>query len=512
MGMNGAIGTAHPLATATGLHVLQQGGNFMDAALAAAAVLNVTEPYNSNLGGDVFMIVHDAKSGQPIALNGSGIAPKRVTLDTFRDGIPTDGLAAASIPGQVHGWIRAHERWCTWDLADIFAPAIRYAEEGFPANLHLSQAIHGIQQHIERFPSSQRIFTPAPRPGDTWANPDMGQTLRLIVQGGIDVFYRGEIAERIADFCAANNGYITVDDLASHETQIGPPLSTDYRGHTIYEQPLVSQGHILLEELNITEGYDIGGWEPLSADVIHVGVEAKKLAFADKLKYSGDPAFSDIPLTAMLSKQYADQRREQVDLSTASSDPDAGPLEEHDTTYFCIADKDGNAVSFIQSIFHGFGCGVVIDGTGMLLNNRMACFNTESGHPNCVEPGKRPLHTLNTYMIYRDGKPWVVAGSPGGDVQVQTNLQVIQKLIDYGWTPQEAVEAPRWHHDQATSISVESRFPPETIAELERRGHSVTQTGLLGGSGNAQVIMINPDNGAYIVGSDPRGDGFAAAF
>ncbi len=509
MAANGMVASAHPLATSTGVDVLRRGGTFIDAALATAAVLNVVEPYNSNLGGDVFLIAYDAKRNETVALNGSGVAPTSATIDRFRNGIPTDGLAAASVPGQVHGWLTAHERWGTWELSELFAPAIRYAEEGFPANMQLARAIAGVQQRIAQFPSSQRVFGTVPNPGNTWANPELGRTLRTIAAGGIDAFYRGEIAEQIADFCAANDGYITVDDLAAHETVIGPPITTDYRGYTVYEQPLVSQGHILVEELNITEGFDLSEWGPLSADTVHASVEAKKLAFADKQRYSGDPTFAHIPIDTILSKDFAARRRREIDLRHAANNPEAGPLESHDTTYFCVADRDGNAVSFIQSIFHGFGCGVVIDGTGMLLNNRMACFTLDQDNPNCLAPGKRPIHTLNTYMIHRDGRPYIIGGTPGGDVQVQTNLQVIQKLLDFGWTPQEAVEAPRWMHGDGLGLTLENRFSQETISELTTRGHVIQTVDEFGGSGNAQVILVHPENGAFIAGSDPRGDGCA---
>lgn len=509
MAANGMVASAHPLATATGVDVLRRGGTFIDAALATAAVLNVVEPYNSNLGGDVFLIVYDAKRNETVALNGSGVAPASATIDRFRSGIPADGLAAASVPGQVHGWLTAHERWGTWELSELFAPAIRYAEEGFPANMQLVRAIADVQQRIARFPSSLRVFGTVPSPGGMWSNPELGRTLRKIAVGGIDAFYRGEIAEQIADYCAANNGYITVDDLAAHETTIRPPIATDYRGYTVYEQPLVSQGHILVEELNITEGFDISEWGPLSADTVHTSVEAKKLSFADKRRYSGDPKFAEIPLDTILSKDFAARRRREIDLRCAANNPEAGPLESHDTTYFSVTDRDGNAVSFIQSIFHGFGCGVVIDGTGMLMNNRMAGFTLDEDNPNCLAPGKLPIHTLNTYMIHRDGRPYIVGGTPGGDVQVQTNLQVIQKLLDFGWTPQEAVEAPRWMHGDGFGLTLEDCFPPETVTELVQRGHEIHTVEPFGGSGNAQVILVHPENGAFIAGSDPRGDGCA---
>jgi len=514
MAAGGVIASAHPLATSAGVDVLRRGGSFMDAALATAAVLNVVEPYNSNLGGDVFMIVHDAATGTVTAINGSGAAPLLATPDRFPTGrIPGEGLAATTVPGEVSGWLAAHERWCRWSLADIFASAIRCAEEGFPANRDLCRAIAGTQERIAPFPSTRRIFGTPPRPGERWANPDLGRTLRLIAAGGRRVFYEGQIADRIAEFCTANGGLICREDLAAHETQVGPPIATTYRGFTVCEQPLVSQGHILVEELNICEGFDFAALDPLSADVAHVGIEAKKLAFADKIRYSGDPHAGRIPIDMLVSKEFAAVRRREIDVGRANPAPEAGRPIDHDTTYFCVADRDGNAVSFIQSIFAGFGCGVVIDGTGMLMNNRMCGFSLDPASPNVLVPGKRPVHTLNAYMIFRETpgglRPYVIGGTPGGDAQVQTNLQVIEKLIDYGWSPQEAIEAPRWTSGARVEVSIESRFPEATLAELRRRGHDLRDAGPFGGSGHAQAILVDPESGALIAGSDPRCDGCA---
>ena len=509
MGTNGMVASAHPLASSAGMDVLRRGGSFMDAALAMAAVLNVVEPYNSNLGGDVFMIVYDAATAEITAINGSGSAPALATPDRFPNGIPSDGLAAATVPGEVDGWLTAHARWSRWELADLFAPAIAYAEDGFTANFDLCRAILGVQERIRPFPSSRRLFSPPPKPGERWANPEIARTLRLIAKGGRKAFYEGEIAERISSFCAQNGGLIRMEDMAAHKTQVSAPISTSYCGYEVYEQPLVSQGHILLEELNICEGFGLARLGPLSADTLHYSIEAKKLAFADKTRYSSDPRFARPPLEALLSKEFADRRRRTIERERANPAPEAGPLAEHDTTYFCVVDQDGSAVSFIQSIFAGFGCGVAIEGTGMLMNNRMRGFSLDPESPNCLVPGKRPIHTLNTYMIFRDGRPAIVGGTPGGDVQVQTNLQVIQKLLDFGWTPQEAIEAPRWSSGEGLHVALEDRFPAETGEELRRRGHDVHLVGPFAGSGHAQVIMIHPESGAYIAGSDPRCDGCA---
>lgn len=514
MAAEGMVASSHPLASQAGVGMLAAGGNFMDAAIATAAVLTVVEPYNSHLGGDVFMIVYSAKDGRVEAINGSGAAPRAARPELFaQGGIPLRGLAAASVPGAVHGWDAALKRYGTMPLAKVLEPAIHYAENGFPVNHRLHQTVAGAMPLLRRYPtSSQAVLTdgqPVP-PGRIWRQPGLAKALRILAERGAEDFYQGEIAAAMAAFCAEHDGLITEDDLAGHETRILEPLETTYRGITVYEQPPVSQGHILLQELNLVEGFDLAGMGPQSADSIHVMVEAKKLAFADKDRYTGDPRRTDIPLAGMLSKEYAAERRQLISLSTAAT-PSAGDPRDHmrDTTYFCVADGEGNGVSFIQSLFHGFGCGVVVSDLGFFLNNRMTGFSLDPEHVNCLEPGKKTVHTLNAYMLFRNGRPWVIGGTPGGDVQVQTNLQIITALVDYQMNVQEAVEAPRWASGSGLDLAMEGRIGSPVADELRRRGHGVRIMGDWEQGGRVQLIMVCPESGAYMAGSDPRCDGCA---
>lgn len=557
----GLVAASQPLAVSAGLRVLQEGGSFADAALAVSAVLAVTEPYNSHLGGDAFIIVYDAKTGQTTALNASGASPRAVAFDRFAAGIPMRGLAAASVPGLVDAWFTLHGCWGTRPVADLLAPAISYAEEGFPAGFRYCSAFSVNEQLLREHPTTARTLTgrsELPRPGDDIRQPDLAWTLRQIAEGGRDAFYAGPIAERILAFSARSGGLFAAEDFADHRTQVTDPIRCTYRGFTVHGQPPVSQGHILLQELNLVEGFDLAAMGHNSADALHVQVEAKKLAFADRRAYLGDPRFVDVPVDTLLSKEYADERRKRIDVRRAAmpAEVQAGEIP-HDTTYFCVADAEGNAVSFIQSVFWGFGCGVVAEGTGVLFNNRMTGFSLDPASPNVVAPGKRTAHTLNAYIVTKEEKTGgqvsgnagvqvfgasgiredasagvqtadsrqptagnrlaFVGGTPGGDIQVQSNLQVICNVVDFGLNPQEAIEAPRWQHGEMAggigdTLAIEERVPLEVRQELARRGHPVQALGPWGHGSSYQLIVVQPENWAYMAGSDPRCDGHAAGF
>lgn len=601
---NGVVAASQPLAVSVGLGVLMRGGSFVDAALATSATLAVVEPSASHLGGDAFVIVYDAKTGKTTALNGSGAAPLAASLDRFPDGIPLRGLIASSVPGLVDTWFALHERWGRLPVSELLAPAIAYAAEGFPMGYRTARICREyaplLRQYSPDSPfyssktssnTSSNTFSKAPspttsdsvdsarerivpRPGLTVRQPDLAWTLGQIAEGGRDAFYAGPITERILAHSEATGGLFAAEDFARHRTQITPPLRTSYRGYTVHGQPPVSQGHILLQQLNLVEGFDLAGLGHNSADAIHLQVEAKKLAFADRAAYLGDPNFVSVPMETLLSKAYAAERREQIDPHHAASRAQAGEIH-HDTTYFCIADAEGNAISFIQSVFHVFGCGVFVPGTGMLFNNRLTGFSLDPDSPNVLAPGKRTAHTLNAYIVTkgkentdekmerktdektdekmegkisektdgktdgkgereegRDGEVLAyVGGTPGADVQVQSNLQVICNLIDFGMNPQEAVEAARWQHGpvvteggtqesaQREALSIERRFEPESEGgaeavrtDLEERGHQIVWLGPWAHSSSYQVIAFDPQTGTYQAGSDPRCDGHAAGF
>ena len=523
----GVVAASQPLAVSAGLHVLQQGGSFADAAIATSAVLCVTEPYASHVGGDAFIIVYDAKTRKTTALNASGAAPQSANVEQFPDGIPIRGLSAAAIPGLVDAWATLNGQWGTRSLSELLAPAIDYASNGFPAGCRYSQSFANHASLFPTFPTTLQSLTGGtlPKPGNVIRQPDLAWTLNQIAEGGRDAFYLGPVAERIVKFSRENGGLFAKEDFAAHRTQVSDPLRTTYRGYTVHGQPPVSQGHILLQELNLVEGFDLAALGPNSTDTIHLQVEAKKLAFADRAAYLGDPKFVSVPMETLLSKEYASQRRKQIDPVRASLHVTAGEVA-HDTTYFCVADAEGNAVSFIQSVFWGFGSGVVAKGTGVLFNNRMTGFSLNPFSPNVLAPGKRTAHTLNAYLITRNtpnSDPLAfVGGTPGGDVQVQSNLQVICNVIDFGMNPQEAIEAPRWQHGgqivgaagepSQEALAIEERVPQETRQALAERGHRLEPLGPWAHGSSYQLIAVHPETGVYMAGSDPRCDGHAAGF
>ena len=514
-GCRGVIATSNYLATEAGMNMLRRGGNCVDAIISAAAVINVVEPHCSHLGGDAFMLIYSARDQSVTAINSSGVAPAGLSADCFDGEIPPSGFLSSTIPGQVAGWDAALSRFGSMSPADVLAEAIHYAEQGSPVSRDLAGALNGGLSRLQQFPSTMAALMPEggpPSRGDILRQPDLATTLSTLAGQGLRSFYEGDIARRIARFWQANGGVITADDLAAHQAKVLDPLRTTYRDHLIYEQPPVSQGHILLQSLNMVETLDLQDMGHLSAQALHVCIEANKLAHADKDRYTTDPAYHELP-PGLLSKQYAADRAALIDMDGAAifPVPPGQPPTAQDTTYLCCVDGEGNAVSYIQSIFHGFGCGVVAEGTGVLLNNRACGFSLDPQHVNFLQPGKKTVHTLNTYMVFRDGRPVIIGGTPGGDVQVQTNLQVITSLIDFGRDPQQAVEDPRWQRNGGRSISLEDRAPQSTFDGLTARGHEVRTIGPYSQGGRAQVIRI-ADTGTLTAGSDPRCDGCALAF
>lgn len=511
-GRRGAVATSSYLATETGMIVLRRGGNCVDAAIAAAAVLNVVEPHCSHLGGDAFMLIWDAGRGKLTAINSSGAAPSGLRAEMFSGHIPDSGFLCSTIPGQVAGWDEALSRFGTWSPAQVLAEAIYYAEEGTPVSRDLSQAVHGARAKLAPFPSSMAAFMPCGTPparGDILRQPDVARTLRTLADKGFRAFYEGDIARHIADFWQEHGGVISAEDLAAHRARVLEPLRVEYRGYEVWEQPPVSQGHILLQALKMVEGFDLRAMGALSPELLHVSIEANKLAHADKDRYTTDPAYHTLP-TGLLSDCYAGQRAALIDIDRAAAfPPPAGePPAAQDTTYLCCVDGQGNVISYIQSVFHGFGCGVVAGDTGVLLNNRACGFSLDPQHVNYLVPGKKTVHTLNTYMVFRDGRPIIVGGTPGGDIQVQTNLQVLTGLMDLGLDPQQAVEVPRWSRHEGLKVSLEARAPTRAFDGLRSKRHEVSAIGPYAQGGRAQVIRIG-DGGVLTAGSDPRCDGCA---
>lgn len=522
LGANGMIATGQPLATVAGLQVLRDGGNAFDAAVCIAATLAVVRPQMCGLGGDVFMLVYPRDLGRVEALNGNGAAPRLADADLLRpDGIPLTGPLPVVVPGTVDGWLSIHERYGSLPLERLFAPAIGYARNGFPMYPKLADDVQDRLSLLASVPALSEIFLRggAPLPvGALVRQPALARTLETIAEGGQEPFYRGAIAEQIARHFEKVGGWLRADDLAAHTSRWSDPLETTYRGLMVYEQPPASQGFMLLTELNIVEQEPLADLGHLSAESIHLMVEAKKLAFSDRDRYLGDTEFVDVPMARLLSKAHARELHARIDPFRAAPVDGAKP-DAPDTTYFAVVDREGNGVSGIQSLSHAFGGGAFVAEAGIIMNNRLAGFNLEHEHPNVLQGGKRPVHTLNTYMVFDSAGPLLVGGSPGGDGQVQTNLQVITGIVDFGLSPQEAVEVPRWISGEprwlstADVLRIEPRLAPETLRGLEQRGHHVKPMRPWDPTaGSAKVIRIDRANGTLQGAADSRRDGCALGY
>ncbi len=510
--MNGMIATSQPLASAAGLRVLQQGGNAVDAAVAAAAVLCVVEPMMLSPGGDMFAIVWDAKKKELKALNASGRAPQAASIDELKkrgvDQMPTTGIHTVTVPGAVDGWAKLIERYGTMSLAQVLQPAIEYAERGFPVTDVIAADWQVGLSHKDH-PDFAATFLPngkPPAPGEIFTNKNLANTLRKIAAQGPDVFYRGEIAAKIVKFLNEEGGLHTRRDFANQTSNWVDPISATYRGYTVYEVPPNTQGLAALQMLNILEGFDLKPLGHNTAEYLHLLAEAKKLAFIDRARHIADPDFYRAPLDKLLSKDYAAELRKRIDLGRIANQSSTGPRGGEDTTYLTVVDKDRNVVSFIQSIFSAFGSGLVAADTGIVLHNRGAGFSFDPAHPNKLEGGKRPFHTIIPAMAFKDGRPWLSFGVMGGDMQAQGHVQVLLNLIDFGMDVQQAGEQPRFRHFDS-GLALESAIGADVRKALEAKGHRLTiSPGMFGGY---QAIMIDPKTGALFGGSDPRKDGCA---
>ena len=556
---NGLVAAGQPLAAAAGLQALARGGNAVDAALAMAAVTAVTMPEMCGLGGDAFALVYHARTRTVTAFNGSGPSPAAATVERYRARgyreMPTEGWWSVSVPGAVGVYLEMHARFGRLPLAELWEPAIRYARDGFPIDARLAANIAAGADKLARDPEAAAIYLAAgrsPRPGTILRNPDLAASLEAILDDGAEVFYRGRLARAIGEASWAADGLLTAEDMAAYRTEVYRPLVTTYRGYRVYETAPPSQGLILLEMLNLLEGFDLSGMRPTDPEVVHLLVEIKKLAFADRNAYLGDPAFVQAPVKQLLSKEYAARRRRDINLERANNTPVAGE-PYGDTTSLVVVDAEGNAVSFIHSIAGLWGAGVVAKGTGILLNNRAGGgFLLDEGHPNGLAPRKRTMHTLNAYLVTRpgsktntsperkalgaspptvssqtgevpgndDGELVLVGNTPGGDRQTQWNLQVLVNVLDFGLDAYRAVAAPRWTSFPGTNphnlsapmeLQLESRFPPETVALLMRKGHVIRGVGPWAAGGSAMLIR-QLEGGVYEGAADPRDGGQALEF
>jgi gamma-glutamyltranspeptidase/glutathione hydrolase len=504
MGRHGMAASAHQFATQTAIDIMRRGGNAIDAAVAAAAVLMVVEPRNGHLGGDTFMLFHDASRNRVIALNGSGAAPAAATLEHYREigGIPEDGLLTSTVPGTLACWKYAIDTYGTMSFADLLAPAIQYADEGVPVSARIHQMLTLDAPTYRKFPDSASVFLPngkVPAIGDTFRQPGLASTLRRMVEDGIEDFYRGSLARELVDYSGQHGGLFSLDDFARHQTDEREPLSIDYRGFTVYEQPPVSQGILVLMALNILQQFDLQEYGPGSAETVHLEIEALKLAFEDQMNYLGDPAFVEIPVDYLLSAEHARKQAARIDIGRAQ-DRKTPDISHPDTTYMCVADESGSMVSYIHSLFAGSG--VVMRETGALMNSRLQGFNMDEGSPNCLAPGKRPLHTLNCYLVHKDGTPVLVGGTPGAHWQVQTNLQMLVNILEFGMDVQQAVEAPRFTFGEQLLLGnlkgrIESRIGHDVVQALNDRGHDFEVVGPWEVAGAVQVISRDPKSGLY---------------
>lgn len=525
---HGMACTSQPLATQVALDILKAGGNAIDAAIAANALLGLVEPTGNGVGGDLFAIVWDAETKQLYGLNASGRSPRSLTIDYFKekgyDKIPAYGPLPVSVPGCVDGWFELHKRFGTMNMDQILKPAITYAREGFPLTELIAYYWAGNARSLSKYPNISDVYMPggkAPGKGEIFKNPYLASTLEAIAEGGRDAFYKGEIAKTIDTFMKEQGGFLSYEDLASHSSEWVEPVSANYRGYDVWELPPNGQGIAALQILNILERFDIASMGFGSSDYIHHFVEAKKLAFEDRAKYYADPAFNQLPVEELISKEYAAKRAELINPRRASRNLDAGEMEHGNTIYLTVADSHGNMISLIQSNFRGLGSGMCPPGLGFILQDRGELFTLEEGHYNVYEPGKRPFHTIIPAFITKDGLPYMSFGLMGGSMQPQGHAQIVVNMIDFGMNLQEAGDAPRIRHDGSSQptgtemtdgglVNLESGIPYESIRGLMKRGHHIQSSN--GGFGGYQAIKWDKKNGTYFGASESRKDGQAAGY
>jgi gamma-glutamyltranspeptidase/glutathione hydrolase len=517
MAPNGAVATSQPLAAQAGLSILQKGGNAVDAAIATAAVLNVVEPMSTGIGGDVFALLYDADTHSLTGLNASGWAPEAADIATYtRQGfqnMPLEGVYANTIPGAVAGWHALLERFGTLAFRDVLQSAITYASTGFPVSERISHAWHSLTPKLKRNPGGDAYLIEgrAPLPGQQFTQRQLASSLKLIATQGVDAFYRGTLADQIICFLKQHDSVMTRDDLAEYQPEWVKPLSIHYDDYTLYELPPNGQGLCALEALNIISHIPLEGLDYQSPEYLHYLIEAMKIAFHDGHQYITDPRFRIIPIDHLLSDSYCRERSAQITDTAQVFSDDA--LQTTDTVYVTVVDKERNMVSFINSLFNGFGSGVVVDGTGIVLQNRGSSFSLDSRHNNSLEPRKRPFHTIIPAMMYRNAEPYMSFGVMGGHMQPQGHLQVALNLIHYEMSPQDALDAPRFRYETGRTVLLEENVPHQTQHALKQKGHALEiyprLSSLFGGG---QIIIVDPETNTLLAGSEPRKDGCAVGY
>lgn len=524
---HGMAATSQPLATQVALDILKAGGNAVDAAIAANAVLGLVEPTGNGMGGDLFAIIWDAKTQKLYGLNASGRSPYELSLDYFKENgmtkIPALGPLPVSVPGAVDGWFEMNKRFGSMEMKDILKPAIGYAKNGFPVTELIAYYWQGNARVLQQFPGFKETFMPngkAPAKGEVFKNPRLAKTFETIAKGGRDAFYKGEIAEKIVAYVREQGGFLSMRDFEDHHSDWVEPISTNYRGYDVWELPPNGQGTAALQMLNILENYDVASMGFGSEEYMHLFIEAKKVAFEDRAKYYADPDFNELPIEQLISKEYGKERAALIGERAARSYP-AGELEQGNTIYMTVADAEGNMVSLIQSNYRGMGSGMTPGDLGFILQDRGELFSLEEGHMNVFEPHKRPFHTIIPAFITKDGKPYISFGLMGGAMQPQGHVQIVVNLIDFGMNLQEAGDAPRIRHDGSSQptgekmtnggvVNLESGFSYEVIRGLMGRGHHIQFS--RGGYGGYQAIMYDAVNKVYYGASESRKDGEAAGY
>ena len=525
---NGMACTSQPLATQIALDILKAGGNAIDAAIAADAALGLMEPTGSGIGGDIFAIIWDAKTKKLYGLNGSGRSPYELKLKYFKDNgykkIPSLGPLSVSVPGCVDGWFELNKRFGKLKMNEILAPAIKYAREGFPVSEVIAYYWQGNARSLQKYPGFAEIFMPggkAPVKGEIFRNPFLASTLEKIGKEGRDVFYKGEMAEKMVNYLREQGGFFTLKDFADHHSEWVDPISTNYRGYDVWELPPNGQGTAVLQMLNILENFDLKKMGFGSTEYMHLFIEAKKLAFEDRAKFYADPEFNKLPIDKLISKEYAKERAALINSDRAAKSYPAGIPDSPNTIYLTTADNEGNMVSLIQSNFRGMGSGMTPGKLGFVLQDRGELFTLEEGHVNVYEPHKRPFHTIIPAFITKNGEPYISFGVMGGGMQPQGHTQIVCNLIDFGMNLQEAGDAPRISHEGSSEptgekmtdggiVSLESGFSFQTVNELMTKGHYIRfEKGPYGGY---QAIMYDAKNKVFIGASESRKDGQAAGY
>lgn len=533
---NGMVATSHPLAAQVGLDILKAGGNAADAAIATSAMMGLVEPMSCGIGGDLFVIYWDAKTETLQGLNASGRSPYSLNREVFKeqglDEIPIHGVLPWSVPGCVDGWDALRNKFGSMSFEQTLRPSIDYAETGFPVTQIIAGYWKSAEDRFTNWPTAERTYSAktylkngkAPREGEIFRNPYLANSYRAISKEGRDAFYKGDIAKQIVDFSHDYGGYFSMKDFADHTSDWIDPVSTNYRGYDVWELPPNGQGIAALEMLNVIERFDVKNMGHNSADLIHLFVESKKLAFADRAKFYADPDFNKLPIDGLIAKKYADRQRARINMQQAAKDVDAGDpiLSQGDTIYLTVVDKDRNCCSFIQSNYHGFGSQIVPGDVGFVMQNRGQLFNLDPNHLNTLEPHKRPFHTIIPAFVTKDGKPYFCFGVMGGDMQPQGHVQVLMNMIDFGMSVQAAGDAARVNHvgsqtptgtamwESGGEVGIESGVTPDVRVELQRRGHILREAP--GSFGGYQGILIDWENGTLHGATEARKDGAAVGY